>query len=65
MSHSENVREFYRRQGEQRERERILKILTELNSAFGRTGYLAYVPDFIVALESSITSGKIKADRPR
>lgn len=51
---AEVTREYYRKQGENRERERILKILAELNNAFGQTGYLAYVPDFIVALEQKI-----------
>ena len=30
MKHQENVREFYRRQGEERERQRILKPLEKL-----------------------------------
>ncbi len=30
MSHAETVREFYRRQGEERERQRILKLLEKL-----------------------------------
>ena len=51
---AEVTREHYRKQGEKRERERILKILAELNTAFGQTSYLAYVPDFVVALEQKI-----------
>lgn len=51
---AEVTREYYRKQGEKRERERILRLLAELNTAFGQTGYLAYVPDFIVALEQRI-----------
>ena len=31
-SSAENVREFYRRQGEQREQERIIKLLEELRA---------------------------------
>ena len=53
-NHSEAVREFYRKQGEKRERERILEILAKMNTAFGKAGYLAYVPDLIVSLESFI-----------
>jgi hypothetical protein len=30
MKHQENVREFYRRQGEERERQRILNLLEKL-----------------------------------
>jgi len=30
MSHAETVREFYRRQGEERERQRILRLLEKL-----------------------------------
>jgi hypothetical protein len=30
MKHQETVREFYRRQGEERERQRILKLLEKL-----------------------------------
>jgi len=30
MSHAETVREFYRRQGEERERRRILRLLEKL-----------------------------------
>ena len=59
---AEVTREYYRKQGENRERERILKILAELNTAFGQTSYLAYVPDFIVTFEKLIQGEKNAAN---
>jgi len=42
---AENVREFYRKQGEQRERERLIKLLKEQNVIrnCGATGKLVFV----------------------
>ncbi len=39
MKHQENVREFYRRQGEERERQRILKLLEKLVSSYPAINY--------------------------
>ena len=56
-NHSENVRELYRKQGEKRERERILEIIAEVAAVHKET------PREL--LEVLIDSGRIKADRPR
>ena len=50
MSHSENVREFYRRQGEERERQRIPKLLEKLVSSYPAINY-----DDLLALISGAT----------
>ena len=54
---AEVTREFYRKQGEKRERERILEIIAEVAAVHAET------PREL--LEVLIESGKIKADRPR
>jgi hypothetical protein len=40
MKHQENVREFYRRQGEERERQRILKLLAKVIDDNGKDSWL-------------------------
>lgn len=54
---AEVTREFYRKQGEKRERERILEIIAEVAAVYSE------IPREL--LEVLIESGKIKADRPR
>ena len=54
---AEVTREFYRKQGEKRERERILEIIAEVAAVHGET------PREL--LEVLIESGRIKADRPQ
>jgi hypothetical protein len=40
MSHAETVREFYRRQGEERERQRLLKLLAKVIDDNGKDSWL-------------------------
>jgi hypothetical protein len=40
MKHQETVREFYRRQGEERERQRILKLLAKVIDDNGKDSWL-------------------------
>lgn len=40
MKHQESVREFYRRQGEERERQRILKLLAKVIDDNGKDSWL-------------------------
>jgi hypothetical protein len=40
MNHAETVREFYRRQGEERERQRILKLLAKVIDDNGKDSWL-------------------------
>lgn len=54
---AEITREFYRKQGEKRERERILEIIAEVAAVHSET------PREL--LEVLIESDRIKADRPR
>jgi hypothetical protein len=54
---AEITREFYRKQGEKRERERILEIIAEVAAVHKQT------PQEL--LEVLIESGRIKADRPQ
>lgn len=53
---SEVTREFYRKQGERRERERIIKILSDLSATLENPVAI----DLLVNLELMIASDRIK-----